>query len=441
MLLAISIVLFTVFIFTKIIKLPSYVPLLLSIVPLQQIIIIFYAYFFIEGLFDDFFIHSQFLNFPGFIYILINYCLYITVIYVVSLTVLKVIYVNKRSIPSIGLSNFGFSLNKLVILYLVISIIFLTNSTTDGFFIKIMRLTYYYISFVPLLVGYFIKKLNLKLLFLFFIILSIFTGVNLLLGSRGYFAILVITFTLGFLANKENLNLRKTYFVSIAVIAIVLFPIFSFVEQFRVLNGRITFKDFDINRLSLFISAYQSIDKTAVNNSKGLARLINMPNLSVILLTDVIVPKVGFSNFSNDLKFLFNNTFISGESVGVARVKYIDNLWGSSPANLYDYNVNETNSVEFSVMADGIWRYGQLGFAFNLIFILLIFLPVEKHVFRSFSINKANLLNLFILGNAYLILSDKVGAEPLLSVLRSLIYSIVFSFVFSNFFYFIFKLK
>jgi hypothetical protein len=441
MLIALTIVFFTIFIFTKIIKLPSYVPLLLSIVPLQQIIVIFYAYFFIESIFDDIFIHSQFLNFPGFIYILINYCLYITVIYVVSLTVLKVIYINKRSIPSISLSNFSFSFNKLVIFYLVISLIFLASSTTDGFFIKIMRLTYYYISFVPLLVGYFIKKLNFKLLFLFFAIMSIFTGVNLLLGSRGYFAILVISFSLGFLANKENFNLLKTYFVSIAVITIVLFPIFTYVEQFRVLNGRISYKDVDLNRLRLFFSAYQSMDnKTEVNN-KGIGRLIIMPNLSVILLTDVIVPKVGFSNFSNDLKFLFTNTFISGESVGSSRVKYINNLWGSSPANLYDYNVTESNSVEFSVMADGIWRYGQLGFVFNLVIIILIFLSIEKHVFRSFSFNKVNLLNLLILGNVYLTLFFKVGAEPLLSVLRSLIYSIIFLFVFSKLFYFIFKLK
>lgn len=434
MFVSITIILITLFIFTKAIKLPSFIPTLLSILPLQQSIFITYAYFFKDGLFAEYFIHNDILNDGGIYYILINYCLYAAFIYGISFLILKKIRFNSDSLQHLELSSFSFSLEKLIIVYLGLSMLFLTSTALDGFIPKVTRIAYSYMSFVPILVGYFIKKMERKIVLLFFVVVGLFVGINLLAGGRGYLVTIVISFTLGLLANKENTNLRKRYFITIGIIAVLAFPLLSFIEQFRTENERISFEEVDGQRLNSLVSEYQtnSSSKETKTNNDGIARLITWPTLSVILLTDVTVPTVGFSNINNDLQFIYTNTFVTGKGVEESREQYIENLWGSSPSNLYDYNVNLSNSVEFSVMADGIWRYGQLGFFYNLIVIILIALLIENYIVNSIRANNISSFKLFILGNTYLIMYNSVGAEPLISIMRSLIYNMIFSFIFSK---------
>ncbi|MES2654758.1 MAG: hypothetical protein V4620_04165 [Bacteroidota bacterium] len=429
---SLTIILITLFIFIKAIKLPSFIPTLLSILPLQQSIFICYAYFFKDGLFAEYFIHNDILNDAGIYYILINYCLYAAFIYGISFLVLKKIRFNNNSLQWLQLSSFSFSLEKLIIVYLGLSMLFLTSTALDGFIPKVTRIAYSYMSFVPILVGYFIKKLERKIVLLFFIVVGLFVGVNLLAGGRGYLVTIVISFTLGLLANKENYNLRRKYFITIGIIAVLAFPLLSFIEQFRTDNERVSFEEVDGQRLNSLVSEYKTNTNSKETNNDGIARLITWPTLSVILLTDVTVPTVGFSNIGNDLQFIYTNTFITGKGVEESREQYIENLWGSSPSNLYDYNVNLSNSVEFSLMADGIWRYGQLGFFYNLIIIILIALLIENYIVNSISTNNISSFKLFILGNTYLIMYNSVGAEPLISIARSLIYNMFFSFLFSK---------
>jgi hypothetical protein len=435
MLISIAIILVTVFVSTKTSKLPSFIPVLLCIFPLIQSFVIAYTFYFREELFLENFIHADFLDEKGVYFVLINYCIYVVLIYTISFVILKSLQFSPSSFKYLDFSNFSFSLDKLVILYSLISILFLTTTKLDGFIPKVIRITYYQMNFVSILVGYFFKKINFKVLFLFISVMAFFTGANLLLGSRGYLATILLSFTLGFIANQENKELRRVFFLTTGAIVILIFPILSFIEQFRVFYGRISFDEVDIDRIRLLISEYQSNYNTEGINDAGIARLINWPAISVILLTGVIVPTVGFSNIGNDLNFIFTNTFLTGKGIQDSREQYITNLWGSSPANLYDYNVTVSNSVEFSVMADGIWRYGQFGYFFNLVILLLFTLSIEYYIFKSISRRKVSLFKLFILGNVYLILFNMVGAEPLISILRSLIYTIVFSFIISRLFF------
>jgi hypothetical protein len=315
--------------------------------------------------------------------------------------------------------------------YLVTTVLFLIATALDGFFPKLVRIIYSTISFTPIVVGFFITKLDRKVVYSFFLIVIVFLGINLLAGSRGYIAIVGITFTLGFLANKENNKFRLVFFITSTVVAIVIFPLLSFLEDFRQINDRIGFDEVDKDRLATLVDAYRS-QSAEINNDDGLARLITWPNLSVILLTDVSVKAVGLSNLDNDIKFIFTNTFFTGKSVEEAREQHIENLWGTAPTNLYDYNVTLTNSVEFSLMADGIWRYGKYGFIYNLIIIISITLLIESFVLKSIVNQSFTTFKLFILCYMYLLNYNLINVEPLFSVLRSILYNLVFSFIFTT---------
>jgi hypothetical protein len=315
--------------------------------------------------------------------------------------------------------------------YLVTTVLFLIATALDGFFPKLVRILYSTISFTPIVVGFFITKLDRKVVYSFFLIVIVFLGINLLAGSRGYIAIVGITFTLGFLANKENNKFRLVFFITSTVVAIVIFPLLSFLEVFRQINDRIGFDEVDKNRLATLVDAYWN-QSAEINNDDGLARLITWPNLSVILLTDVSVKAVGLSNLDNDIKFIFTNTFFTGKSVEEAREQHIENLWGTAPTNLYDYNVTLTNSVEFSLMADGIWRYGKYGFIYNLIIIISITLLIESFVLKSIVYKSFTTFKLFILCYMYLLNYNLINVEPLFSVLRSILYNLVFSLIFTT---------
>ncbi len=406
-------------------------PLLLGILPVQQSLFIFYAYFMKDGLFNEYFIHNNLVTDSSIIWFLLNYCVYLFFILVISSSILKIAKIKYNSIQNINISTFNFSIEKLIIVYVVLSVLFLSSTALDGFTSKVSRIAYYYLSFVPILVGYFVKTLEKKVLALFGVVSLLFVGINILAGSRGYLAIIAISFTLGVLANNENKNIRRYYFTVITVIAIIIFPLLSFVEQFRTENERLDYKEVNADRLNSLVTEYQENNNTDKKND-GIARLITWPTLSVLLLTEVSVPTVGFENIKTDISFVFSNTFITGKSVEESRENYIENLWGTSPANLYDYNVSFSNSVEFSVLADGVWRYGQFGYFYNLLILLLIGIMLENFIAQSVKKNSITSFKLFILGNTYLIFYNLIGAEPLISILRSIFNNLVFSFIFSK---------
>jgi hypothetical protein len=205
----------------------------------------------------------------------------------------------------------------------------------------------------------------------------------------------------------------------------------GFIELFRNEYGRIGYEDVDQDRLELVGREYQNKDKYEKSSESGFARSIIWPNLSVMLLTHREVSTVGLENLENDIAFIFTNTFISGKTVEDSRQEYLDRLWGTGPANLYGYSVNLSNSVEFSALADGIWRYGTFGFLINLFFLVAIGLLAERKFIKRNQQAGVDLFTVLLVGNVYLVYITTINGEPLISIIRALLYIAVFCFFLS----------
>jgi len=417
--------------FYNVIRLNSFALIIMALAPFQQMINIFYGYYFIDDFFNNNFIHNYLLKEGDIDFILFNYLIYLAAVWFFGLVISRIFRSAFPVLRAVPMDYFLFSVDKLVLVYSVVVLVFLLSVDLNNLLAKVMRLSFYYISFVPLLIGYYIRQLKLTTLLVFGSVVLFFVIINLLVGSRGYMAVIFVALTYGMLANKENRLVLRYYLATALVLYFLVFPFLGFIELFRAEYGRIAYEDVDQARIELLAREYQDKEKYEKSSESGFARNITWPNISVMLLTGSEVPAVGFSNIANDAAFIFTNTFISGKSVEDARQDYIDRLWGAGPANLYGYQVGLSNSVEFSLLADGIWRYGRFGFIYHVFIIVLIGISVESLLIRRINARGISLFILLLAGNLYLLFITVINGEPLISILRIMIYTGVFSMMLS----------
>lgn len=431
MIIAGLILLVSAFLFYRIIKLGSFILIIMSLTPFQQGIYVFYGHYFLDDFFANNFIHFRLLQEGDIDFIILNYTVYLGGILFFGVLFYRFFQISKSSLRDIKIDDLLFSVDKLILIYGLVALVFLASSELDSLLAKAMRLAFYYISFVPLLIGYFILDLKKRTLFIFGFVALFFIIVNLLIGSRGYMAVMFTTITFGMVANKKNRIIFRYYLLVVVLLLTVVFPFLGFIELFRNEYGRIGYEDVDQDRLELVGREYQNKDKYEKSSESGFARSIIWPNLSVMLLTHREVSTVGLENLENDIAFIFTNTFISGKTVEDARQEYLDRLWGTGPANLYGYSVNLSNSVEFSALADGIWRYGTFGFLINLFFLVAIGLLAERKFIKTNQQAGVDLFTVLLVGNVYLVYITTINGEPLISIIRALLYIAVFCFFLS----------
>jgi hypothetical protein len=431
MIIAGLILLVSAFLFYRIIKLGSFILIIMSLAPFQQGIYVFYGHYFLDDFFANNFIHFRLLQEGDIDFIILNYTVYLGGILFFGVLFYRFFQISKSSLRDIKIDDLLFSVDKLILIYGLVALVFLASSELDSLLAKAMRLAFYYISFVPLLIGYFILDLKKRTLFIFGCVALFFIIVNLLIGSRGYMAVMFTAITFGMVANKKNRIIFRYYLLVVVLLLTVVFPFLGFIELFRNEYGRIGYEDVDQDRLELVGREYQNKDKYEKSSESGFARSIIWPNLSVMLLTHREVSTVGLENLENDIAFIFTNTFISGKTVEDARQEYLDRLWGTGPANLYGYSVNLSNSVEFSALADGIWRYGTFGFLINLFFLVAIGLLAERKFIKTNQQAGVDLFTVLLVGNVYLVYITTINGEPLISIIRALLYIAVFCFFLS----------
>lgn len=427
MILSAILLLISFLMFYLIIRLGSFVLIIMAIAPFMQTVNIFYGYYFLDGFFQDNFYHYSLMQEGDLPFILLNFTLYLVTIWIVGKWLVARYDTPLFRLRDLNLSAMNFSMDRLVLIYCVVAIIFLVSDDLNNLVSKVMRLGFYYLSFVPLLIGYFVRDLKKLTLVFFGITVLFFVGINLLIGSRGYMAVIFVTITYGLLANRNNRMLFRPYFIGIFFLYLVLFPFLGFIELFRSEHGRIAYEEVDEQRLALMLREYEDKEKYEKSSESGFARNIVWPNLSVMLLTGKDVPSIGFDNLKNDIAYIFTNTFFSGKSVEDARLEYIDRLWGTGPATLYGYSVTVSHSVEFSAMADGIWRYGRFGFVYHVIILVSIGLAFERLLVRYSEQGQVPLWAVLIAGNVMLIYITIINGEPMISSLRAILYSSVFS--------------
>lgn len=413
--------------FYLIIRLGSFILIIMAIAPFMQSVNIFYGYYFLTDFFQDNFYHYSLMQDGDLPFILLNFTIYLAAIWIAGKWLLARYDTPLFRLRELTLPGMDFSMDKLVVIYCVVAMIFLISDDLNNLVSKIMRLGFYYLSFVPLLIGYFVRDLKKSTLILFGMTVLFFVGINLLVGSRGYMAVIFISITYGLLANRNNRKLLRPYLIGVFFLYVVLFPFLGFIELFRSEHGRIAYEEVDQQRLALMLREFEDKEKYEKSSESGFARNIVWPNLSVMLMTGNQVPPIGFDNIRNDLAFIFTNTFLSGKTVEEARLEYIDRLWGTGPANLYGYNVGISNSVEFSAMADGIWRYGRFGFVYHVFILVVIGLAVERLLVRYSEREQVPLWAVLIAGNVLVIYITIINGEPMISIIRALLYSSIFS--------------
>jgi hypothetical protein len=399
----------------------------MALAPLGQSFNVFYGYYLIEDFFAENFRHFSLMQEGDIDFFLFNFLLYLVAIWVSGKVMISFFNLPTQQLREISVFDLTFSLDRLVLVYCGASVIFLASAELNSFVSKVMRLAFYHISFVPLLIGYFIKDIKKQTITFFAVVVLFFVAVNLLVGSRGYMAVIFVAVTYGLLANRNNRDLIKPYLIGSTIVVALLFPFLGFIELFRTEYGRIAYEDIDQERIELLTREFENKEKYEKSGESGFARNIVWPNLSVMLMTDNQVPSIGFDNIENDIAYIFTNTFVSGKDVQDARLEYIERLWATGPANLYDYNVGVSNSVEFSAMADGIWRYGKFGFIYHVVILVVIGLTVERLLIKYALQKNVPLWLVLFAGNVFVIFITIVNGEPMISIIRALLYSSILS--------------
>jgi hypothetical protein len=426
MIISVFILLASGFLFYRIIRLGSFILIIMSLAPFQQGLYVFYGHYFLDDFFANNFIHFRLLQEGDINFIILNFAVYLAGILFFALVFHRFFPQQNANLRKVTSEAMLFSMDRLILIYSAVALIFLLSTDLNNFIAKVMRLGFYYISFVPLLIGYFIQDLKKRTLLVFAVVALFFVVLNLLVGSRGYMAVMFTTITFGMLANEKNRVLFRYYLVVVVLLMLIVFPFLGFIEIFRSEFGRIAYEEVDQERVDLLLREYQDDEKYEKSSESSFARNITWPNLSVMIMTDREVPSVGFDNLKNDLAFIFTNTFVSGKTLEESREEYLERLWGTGPANLFGYQVNATNSVEFSAMADGIWRYGKFGFLVNLFFLVFIGLFAERRFLKKTSVARVDLFTMLWVGNVYLIFITIINGEPLISIVRTLLYTTVF---------------
>lgn len=407
--------------------------------PVQQSLFFSYVFYFDYSLIEDHFIHANNLNNESFVLIQFINSIYIFSIYLITRFILK-IFKKRNGITIFNINETGI-IYKLGLLYIILNLTLFFTYSLDSSFSKLLRILNSGLSSIPFLIGFYFFSLETskKYLYLFFVI--IFTLMNLSIGSRGLIFSLGFLFSAGFLLQEKHKKFRLSYTLIVTSIILLLSPIFSFIEVFRVQFGRLEYSEFSYSRIVLIFEEFIKISSIADVNFIGYARLITWPTLSVIILINTQVNQIGFSNIYNDINYLFTNTILSGKSVLEARSVYIDNLWGTSPANLFDYSVTETNSVEFSLLSDGLWRYGYYGFIFNVFIYLLIVLLIERFCIKKLVYNPRKIKYFLILALLYSLSLLEINAQPLFSILRKILYDTMTIILISPFLSYLFNKK
>ncbi len=414
-------------VFYRVIRLGSLILIIMALDTTGQEFNVFYGYYLIDDFFAENFRHFGLMQEGDIDFILLNFLVYLAAIWVWGKAMISFLKLPTGQLRELSVHDFSFSLDRLVMIYCGVSVIFLVSVELNSFVSKVMRLAFYYISFVPLLIGYFIKDIRKRTLNFFGFVVLFFVAVNLLVGSRGYMAVIFVTITYGLLANRNNRDLIKPYLIGSTVVVALLFPFLGFVELFRSEHGRIAYEDIDQQRIELMAREFEDKKKYEKSGESGFARNIIWPNLSVMLMTGKEVPAIGFDNIENDLAFIFTNTFLTGKTVEDARIEYIEKLWGTGPATIYGYDVSLSNSVEFSALADGIWRYGNFGFVYNVVLLVIVGLSIERLLINYAKNRDVPLWLVLISGNSFVIFITLVNGEPMISIIRSLLYSFLFS--------------
>lgn len=297
---------------------------------------------------------------------------------------------------------------------------FLGVLESSGYFFRVLYNTY---QFLPIWIGYYHKKSSRLVNIIWIGVLIELFIVGTISGSRGVAIFPLAAYVLGYISSLDVRKRRLAYIY----LFIISFPFLFFmgtIGQMRLLAGRTSLDVLDANRAEEVYKTYLYLQATKDAGDFGIfdsiGRLINFPNSAVIALVPEHLP---FRQFDNLLEVDIALSFNIAEISGLGRLELLTAGYYTGIMNNYGYTVNESTSVEFSIMADGWLRFGIWGaFFYGLVWaFVIIFLDLYFSNTIQFQLYERTLYLSALAFNAFF----QSYSLPLFPCLRSLVLSLL----------------
>lgn len=305
-----------------------------------------------------------------------------------------------------------------------------------GYITTVVHATFTLFSFW---IGYW----NVRLKWVFYVVLfSILfdSGVSVLAGGRfilfAHLALLFIGYVVSVPRQKQRVLITA---------AVFLLPlIYSLVAVMGVVRDRIGRGEevlLEEGRISSYISAFGDVlsgdsgleDEDLSDLGQG--RSINWPNFSVMALSPDVIPYVGFTNIQNEIDAIFTVSGVSSgttrEAIDESRRNQIEKGLGTGMANRYGYVVNESTSVEWSLLADTWSKGGPLFYFIFYSVLFFIFIVYESMV--SYRDDFSRLVYTLVLVRVVMFVSSSL---PFYFILRAVLLDTILAFLIINTFLF-----
>lgn len=231
---------------------------------------------------------------------------------------------------------------------------------------------------------------NRKLGILFYLTIGIMITIavfEVLAGSRyGPMMTLLLLFLGFFFGSKGKARIRMAWFG----LALLPFTIVAagYLEKVRMLIGRGGIEDVSAERIELIQKAITRLDRVegVLGNKEsafvsGIARNVNWVDMAVITTTNNKIPFRGGQNIKTELSNIFSLALFSAgtkrENIDEARLGKYDLGLGTGPARKYGFVVDESTSVEWSLLADSFSRGGLWVYLVYLLIFFSVFAIIE----------------------------------------------------------------
>jgi hypothetical protein len=241
--------------------------------------------------------------------------------------------------------------------------------------------------------------------------------IALSIGAR-YFAFLPPVLFLGGRLLDPNRRRRGRLAVTSAILLVGLLVLSGIIGVARGRVGRPRVEDVTLDGLSEMASAsaqaLEGVGGDGAVGIEGVSRMVSWTNQAVTLLTPDTVPFRGLTSLWEELNQAASIAAITGQT----REDLLAQGLYSAPANLYGFFVTNSNSVEFSLLADGWYRGGAWVVVLLATIIVLVAGGAElvalnvRHRWPS-----AALMGLLLAGK----LAMDVNGLPFVAALRSFI--------------------
>jgi hypothetical protein len=269
--------------------------------------------------------------------------------------------------------NIGSSMNPNRLLGLL-ALFFSLNVVSAFDLIYLIQVLSLSFAFSPIIFGLLFDLANNRSKIVWFSLMTTNLIFHIVQGSRGIAVMPILLFIVGYLIQMNNTKRKIRLFIILILIGYPVLAVFGKISDYRQIFGRgleVSVENFSY--LADFLISGDSYEIIESSAPEGLVRLLNHADMAVISLTPDIIDYRGGDYIFDEIQ---NAILLNGSSERAS--SFYSGHYGNSVALKYGYSVNESTSVEFSLLADAYSRAGLLGIIIYYSFFTLILFSLER---------------------------------------------------------------